>query len=232
MRFKFLDRNIFWLILASVTFTSSLFITYFFSSPSLGLVGNMFTWIAGVINTIGILGIFLIMVLEYIIAPIPSELVLPFSGWLIAKGKFHFLPVILASTAASYFGSMLLYFIGAKGGRTFIEKYGKYFFLSEQHLESAENLFAKYGHFIIFAGRMLPGIRTIVSFPAGLVYMDKIKFSIYTIAGSLLWNCGLIGVGFLLGENWMKVSHIISHFEIPLLLTAVVILLWILYKKP
>lgn len=228
---SYLERHLFWVFLGGLIFSISLLLIYLYGSPNTDMVGGLFTWIAKVINKIGLLGIFFIMLLEYIIAPIPSELVLPFSGWLIAQEQFSLFSIIIATTIASYIGSMILYYLGEKGGRTFIEKYGKYILVDQQDLQSAENLFEQYGNIIIFAGRMLPGIRTIVSFPAGLAYMDKARFSLYTLAGSLIWNCSLIGIGMLLRENWIRVSQIISQIEIPILLTAGIFLLWFIYNK-
>lgn len=221
-----LEYKSFWIILTVLTFVISLLITLQLGSPSVGFIGGAFSWIAAIIDNIGYVGIFLVMVIEYLIAPIPSEMVLPFAGFLVSQNEFSLVLVTISATLASLIGSFLLYFIGAKGGRTFIEKYGKYFLLSENHLNSAENLFTKYGGFIVFAGRMLPGIRTLVSFPAGVGKMNKLKFSLYTLLGSLIWNLGLIWIGMLLGTKWGLVSQFLSEIEIPLLAAAFIIFVW------
>lgn len=227
---KLLEYKSFWFLLTFVTFVISLIITLQMGSPSIGLIGGAFSWIAEVLDKIGYIGIFFVMLLEYIIAPIPSEMILPFAGFLVSKDQFYLPLVLFSATFASLAGSLLLYFIGDKGGRKFIEKYGKYFLLDENHLHSAEKLFAKYGGLVVFACRLLPGIRTIVSFPAGVGKMNKIKFSLYTLLGSFLWNFSLIWIGILLGDNWGLVSDLLSKIEIPILSATVVVFLWFIQK--
>lgn len=227
---KLLEYKSFWFFLTFVTFVISLVITLQMGSPSIGLIRVAFSWIRQIIDKIGYIGIFSVMMLEYIVAPIPSEMILPFAGFLVSTGQLSLFLVALSATSASLAGSLLLYYIGAKGGRKFIEKYGKYFLLNENHLHSAEKLFAKYGGLVVFASRMLPGIRTLVSFPAGVGKMNKMKFSLYTLLGSFLWNFSLIWIGILLGRNWGLVSSLLSKIEIPILSATVVVFLWFIQK--
>lgn len=227
---KILEYKSFWLFLTFLTFVISLIITFQMGSPSIGLIGGAFSWIRKMTRKIGYIGIFFVMFLEYIIAPIPSEMILPFAGVLISDGQLYLPLVLFSSTSASLVGSLLLYFIGDKGGRKFIEKYGKYLLLDENHLHSAEKLFAKHGGLVVFVCRMLPGIRTLVSFPAGVGKMNKIKFSLYTLLGSFLWNFSLIWVGILLGANWRLVTNLLSQFEIPILSATFVVFLWFIQK--
>lgn len=158
-------------------------------------------------------GIFLLMVLESMVFPVPSEAVMPFAGFGIYDGQFTFTGVIIASTLGSIVGSLASYAMGFYGGKPFIKKFGKYLLLDVHDLEMTERFFAKRGELTIFVSRFIPVIRHLISIPAGLGKMNLWKFSIYTILGAGLWNSFLTYVGFKLKENWqevMKYSHTID----------------------
>ena len=158
-------------------------------------------------------GIFLLMVLESMVFPGPSESVMPFAGFLIVDGQFTFTGVIIASTLGSITGSLISYAIGFYGGRPFINKFGKFLLLDVHDLEITERFFSKSGELTIFIARFIPVIRHLISIPAGLGKMNLWKFILYTMIGAGLWNSFLTYVGFKLKANWqevMKYSHTID----------------------
>lgn len=158
-------------------------------------------------------GVFVLMVLESMVFPIPSEAVMPFAGFLIVTGQFTFTGVIIASTLGSIVGSLASYAMGFYGGKPFIKRFGKYLLLDAHDLEITERFFAKRGDLTIFISRFIPIIRHLISIPAGLGKMNLWKFVIYTILGAGLWNSFLAYVGYKLKENWsevMKYSHTID----------------------
>lgn len=191
-------------------------------------------WIAEtavmIIGTTGYPGIFLLMVLESMVFPVPSEAVMPFAGFLIVDGQFTFTGVIVASTLGSIVGSLLSYAIGYYGGKPFIHRFGKYLLLNNHHLEISQRFFDKHGQITILISRFIPVVRHLISIPAGFGKMNLITFSVYTIIGAGLWNAFLTYVGFKLKSNWaevMKYSHIIDLVVVGILGVAA---LYYLYK--
>lgn len=184
-------------------------------------------------------GIFLLMVLESMVFPVPSEAVMPFAGFLIVDGQFTFTGVIIASTLGSIVGSLLSYAMGFYGGKPFIKRFGKYLLLDVHDLEITEKFFAKRGELTIFIARFVPVIRHLISIPAGLGKMRLGKFIIYTTLGAGLWNSFLAYVGFKLKENWtevMKYSHTIDILVVAILGLAFLYYAYKIYlnltKKP
>jgi len=165
-------------------------------------------------------GIFLLMVLESMVFPIPSEAVMPFAGFLIVDGQFTFTGVIIASTLGSIVGSLISYAMGYYGGIPFIKRFGKYLLLDTHDLQITERFFAKHGELTIFISRFIPVIRHLISIPAGLGKMNLWKFTIYTILGAGMWNSFLTYVGYKLKSNWTEVmtySHIIDIVVVAIL---------------
>ena len=153
----------------------------------------------------GYWGVFLFMVLESMVFPIPSELVMPLAGFLVQQGKMQFWTVSLVASMASVAGSLLSYEIGRYGGKPFIERYGKYFFLNQRHLDWTHAWFEKHGVSTIFVARLLPVVRHLISIPAGAAKMPLAPFVALTFAGALVWNTFLLWVGVQLGANWQSV---------------------------
>ncbi len=145
---------------------------------------SIIVFITSIISSLGYPGIFLLMVAESAMIPIPSEIIMTFSGFLVATNKLTFLEVVLAGSFGNLIGSIITYYIGIKVGRPIVIKYGKYIFFKESHLKFTEKLVEKIGDKLSFIGRLLPGIRTYVSLPLGIAKADLIKFSIYTLVGS------------------------------------------------
>jgi membrane protein DedA with SNARE-associated domain len=165
------------------------------------------------IKKIGYSGIFLLMTMESMVFPVPSEAVMPFAGFLIFEGKITFGGAIVFSTAGSIIGSLISYWMGAKGGRPFIDKFGKYLLLDRSDLEFTERFFTKYGSVTIFVSRFIPVVRHLISIPAGTGRMRLLPFMVYTVIGAGLWNTILTVIGYYLRQNWdevMKYSHIID----------------------
>lgn len=160
-----------------------------------------------VISATGYFGVFFLMVLESMIFPIPSELVMPFAGFLAAQGELNLALVCVFATLGSIVGSGISYLAGMYGGNALVLKYGKYFLLDEKDLMKTESWFSKKGEKTIFIGRLIPVVRHLISIPAGIGKMNFKKFCIYTISGALIWNSFLAYLGYILGQNWDKVRH-------------------------
>ena len=186
--------------------------------------------ITSIITTMSYPGIFFLMILESALIPIPSEIIMPFSGFLASTGKLNYIGVVLAGSFGNLVGSILTYYLGINVGRKVILKYGKYIFFKKEHLELTENLFNKYGDRVSFVGRLLPGIRTYVSLPAGIGKTKFTKFVIYTLAGSLIWNSMLTYVGMKLGSNWKNIDKYSIYLDIAAVLAIAVFLIWFIYN--
>jgi membrane protein DedA with SNARE-associated domain len=165
------------------------------------------TFAVNTISALGYFGVFFLMMLESMVFPIPSELVMPFAGFLAAKGEFSLALVILFSSLGSIAGSLLSYYIGKYGGEKAVIKYGRYMLLDETDLKKTEAWFKKSGEKTIFIGRLIPVVRHLISIPAGIGKMDLKKFCIYTLIGATLWNSILAYLGYVLGKNWDKVRQ-------------------------
>ena len=159
-------------------------------------------FIVATISALGYGGIVLLMAIESACIPLPSEIIMPFSGYLVSTGELNLWGVAIAGAIGCVVGSLVAYWVGMYGGRPFIEKYGRYILLSRHDLDIADRWFAKYGEVIVFVSRLLPAIRTFIAFPAGVARMNLTRFVIYTFAGSLPWCLALAYVGQKLGEQW------------------------------
>ena len=167
-----------------------------------------------VISSVGYAGIFIAMAIESACIPLPSEIIMPFSGYLVYKGEFSLFLVSMSGALGCVVGSIIAYYAGLKGGRPFALKYGKYLLISENDLLIAERWFDKYGEAAIFFSRLLPVIRTFISLPAGIAGMEVKKFIIYTFIGSLPWCYLLALIGKKLGENWNTLGGYFHKFDI------------------
>jgi membrane protein DedA with SNARE-associated domain len=182
-----------------------------------------------VISSIGYFGVFFLMCLESMIFPMPSELVMPFAGFLISSGEMKFALVVLSATLGSVVGSLLSYYLGRYGGNRFVLRYGKYFLMNEEHLKDTERWFSKKGEITILIGRFIPVVRHVISIPAGIGKMNIKKFMLYTIIGAGIWNSFLAYVGLVLGNNWEKIkqySDYISWTVLVIILIGGIYFLW------
>ena len=170
-------------------------------------------FIVATISTLGYGGVVLLIAIESACIPLPSEVIMPFSGYLVYTGQFNLWIVTVAGAFGCVLGSLLAYWVGMRGGRPLIEKYGRYILISRHDLDLADRWFAHYGEAIVFISRLLPAIRTFIAFPAGVARMNLKKFVIYTFAGSLPWCFGLAYAGQKLGEQWDKNPLLKSWFH-------------------
>lgn len=194
------------------------------------MVSLILAWLASIIihliSNTGYLGVFFLMVLESACIPIPSEIIMPFSGFLIWQGEFNFFAAVIWGALGNLAGSITAYYVGYYGGRAVIEKYGKYILMSHHDLDASDRWFAKYGQGIVFFGRLLPVIRTFISLPAGIAKMDFKKFCAYTFLGALFWSGFLAYIGYIMGENWEQIRDYFHKFDILIGVLLIVGAVW------
>jgi membrane protein DedA with SNARE-associated domain len=170
------------------------------------MIEKIISWLAGIIIAVisagGYAGVVLLMAIESACIPLPSEIIMPFAGYLVHTGRFQLLWAATAGALGCNLGSVIAYEIGCYGGRPLVEKYGRYIWLSRHDLEMAERFFNRFGSAAVFIGRLLPVIRTFIALPAGLARMPRLRFHVYTFLGSWPWCFGLAWVGMKLGEQW------------------------------
>jgi len=213
-----------------VFFATSVFLAYFaeVDFPSTGISIRTLNLVISTIRRIGYVGIFILMTLESCGVPIPSEIIMPFSGYLVYLGYMNFWMVVLVGSLANLAGSVLAYWIGLRG-RSFLDRYGKYLLIRKHHLEFAERLFERYGSLIVFLGRNMPVVRTYISFPAGISRMNFVKFCVLTFLGSIPWNIFLTYLGIVLGERWSSVVTFFEKLDVIIILTGIVTVIYLLF---
>jgi membrane protein DedA with SNARE-associated domain len=176
----------------------------------------------------------LLMAIESACIPLPSEIIMPLAGWMLVKdrglGWEWLLLAAFSGALGNLIGSLLAYYVGAYGGRPLIDRFGRYILISHHDLDLAERWFTKYGNWAIFFSRVLPVVRTFISFPAGLARMNVWKFSLYTFVGSLPWSLGLAWAGFVLGENWERIRDWMRPADIPILIVVLVLIGLYVYR--
>ncbi|WP_321421283.1 DedA family protein [uncultured Methanobacterium sp.] len=182
------------------------------------------------IEILGYWGVFLGMTLESACIPLPSEIIMPFAGFVVYEGKMSLIGITIVGALGNLFGSLIAYFIGFKGGRPFLEKYGKYIFITHKRLEMADNWFEKYGHEAVLISRVLPIMRTFISLPAGIAHMDLKKFITYTFLGSLPW-CFVLGyIGYQLGPRWDLIRGYFHILDVIVIMGIIGVLFYLLYR--
>lgn len=182
------------------------------------------------ISQLGYAGIFFLMMLESMIFPVPSELVMPFAGFLVAQGSFNGFLVILTSTLGSITGSLIFYYIGKTGGYTLVQRYGKYVLVDTEDIKKTEAWFNKRGDLTIFLARLIPVVRHLISLIAGIGNMNVKKFTIYTILGAALWNGILTYLGLYLGQHWNDVSQYLEGLDILIIILLILGCLYFVYR--
>ncbi|AFD00717.1 putative membrane-associated protein [Methanocella conradii HZ254] len=188
------------------------------------------TYITDFISAIGYVGIFILMTLESACMPVPSEIVMPFSGFAVQRGELNFFLVGLAGSMGCLAGSVLSYVVGYYGGRPLLEKYGKYVLINEHEIRMADRWFNRYGDKVVFIARLLPIVRTFISLPAGVARMDFKKFSVYSFVGSVPWCFALAYAGVVLGESWTMLEGYWIYFDIATMLGVAGVLAYFGYK--
>jgi membrane protein DedA with SNARE-associated domain len=185
-------------------------------------------FIIATISASGYLGVMLLMAIESACIPLPSEIIMPFAGYLAHAGRLTLIGVAVAGAIGCNVGSALAYWVGAAGGRPFIAKYGRFVLLDQRDLARAEHFFARYGSITVFVGRLLPIVRTFIALPAGIARMSQVRFHVYTFLGSLPWCYSLAYVGMKLGEAWdtdprFKAAFHRYHLVVEALILAVIV---------
>lgn len=191
------------------------------------LIGMLAGFVIAAISRWQYVGIAVLMGAESACIPLPSEITLPFAGYLVSTGVLTLWLVALAGALGCVVGSWLAYALGAWGGRPLVERYGKYLLVSKHDLDLADRWFQRHGDITIFVGRLLPVVRTFIAFPAGVARMPLWRFTIYTFIGSLIWCWGLAWIGLKLGQHWDTLGAYFHRFDV--LVIAVVLLGAILY---
>jgi len=195
-------------------------------------------------GSVGYLGVMLAMAIESAMIPLPSELILPMAGWMVSDpakiepitgAPWNFWVVVVVATVGNTLGSLVSYAIGAYGGRPFLERYGRYLLIRPHEIEIADQFFAHHGAVTVFVGRLLPVVRTFISFPAGVARMPVAKFVVYSTAGAFPWSIALVFAGTKLGENWEQIRHLLQPFDMAILALVIVlfaVLLWLRLGRP
>jgi membrane protein DedA with SNARE-associated domain len=174
------------------------------------IIAGLSSLIVATISTLGYPGVVLMMAIESACIPLPSEVIMPFSGYLVATGRFGLNMVAIAGAVGCLLGSYVAYYVGTNGGRRFIERYGRYVLIAPHELEIADRFFLRWGSHAVFWSRMLPVVRTFIAFPAGVSRMNLLPFTIYTLIGSYLWCLMLAYAGMKLGQHW---DHLAPWFH-------------------
>lgn len=194
-----------------------------------GIVDFVSQLAINLIEYLGLWGVFFGMLIESACIPLPSEVIMPFAGYVVWEGQMTLLGITIAGVLGNLAGSWISYFVGLKGGRPFLEKYGKYVLISHRKLDLAHAWFERYGHEAVFISRMLPIVRTFISLPAGIAEMDFKKFTIYTFLGCIPWVLFLGYVGIMLGPHWEQIRNYFHILDIFVGIGIVAVVVYIIY---
>lgn len=190
----------------------------------------MTEWILNIIAAGGYVGIFFLMALENIFPPIPSELIMGLGGINVANGRMEFWPLLVAGSLGSTAGNYVWYMIGRSFGyqrlRPFVDRWGRWLTLEWEDVEQMNAFFRRHGHWVVFAVRFSPLLRTLISLPAGLAHMGRVKFLVYTLAGTTIWNIMLIGAGYYLGTNFDELERFTGPVALLTGLAMVAVYVW------
>jgi membrane protein DedA with SNARE-associated domain len=191
-------------------------------------------------GAVGYVGVMVAMAIESAMVPLPSELILPFAGFQVSNpaaiepltnGRWSFWIVVVVATVGNTLGSLIAYAIGAYGGRPFLERYGRYLLIRPHEIEAADHFFARYGAATVFFGRLLPIVRTFISFPAGVTRMPLRKFVAYSTAGAFPWSIALVWAGEQLGVRWTDIRHALQPFDLAIAVGVVILFLGLLWWR-
>jgi membrane protein DedA with SNARE-associated domain len=192
-------------------------------------------WVTGVIETLGYPGLTVLVALENVFPPIPSEIILPLAGFLVGQNRFSFLLVLIATTLGSLIGALILYAVGLAIGQrrvtSLVQRFGHWALLTPDDLTRAENWFDRYGPIAVFTGRLLPVVRSLVSIPAGYRRMPLGQFLLLTGCGSALWNGALVGLGWALGENWHVIEEYVGWLQYIVIAVVAVLVLRFVWQR-
>jgi membrane protein DedA with SNARE-associated domain len=201
------------------------------------LISAVAAWIVEVSSGAGYLGVVLLMAIESACTPLPSEVIMPFAGYLVSTGQFSLIGAATAGALGCNLGSTVAYYVAATGGRAALERWGTYVLVRPHEIAGAERFFARYGAITVFVGRLLPVVRAFIAFPAGLARMPMLKFQIYTFLGSWPWCFGLAYIGSVLGARWnsnptfRKFFHDFDGVAAALVLAGFVWFVWVRWRE-
>jgi len=177
------------------------------------LLSSLSAFIIATISALGYSGVILMMAIESACIPLPSEVIMPFSGYLVSTGRFSLQMVAIAGAVGCLLGSYVAYYVGASSGRWFLLRYGRWVLIAPHEIEIADKFFARWGAPAVFFSRLLPVVRTFIAFPAGVARMRMLPFTIYTLAGSYLWCLILAYAGMQLGQHWNTLGPYFHRFD-------------------
>ena len=190
----------------------------------------VFLFIKSLIAFAGYGGIVILMGIESACIPLPSELIMPFAGYLVFQGTMKLVWVATAGAIGCNVGSLIAYEIGCYGGRPLVERYGRWILMGRRELDVADRFFARWGYLAVFVGRLLPVIRTFIALPAGIARMPRVRFHVYTFLGSWPWCFGLAWLGMKLGENWRVIGKYLHKFDVVIVVVLVVGIVWFIWS--
>lgn len=195
---------------------------------------SLLDFIQNVYDTLGWPGVILLMAIESACIPLPSELIMPLAGWFLGSDKGYGLAWVFflgfLGALGNLLGSLVAYYVGAKGGRPLLDRYGKYLLISRHELDLADRWFTKYGERVALFSRLLPVVRTFISLPAGISRMNLVKFSIFTFLGAYPFSLGLAYGGYKLGEHWEDLRNAMRPFDIPIIIAIVLLVAWYVWR--
>jgi membrane protein DedA with SNARE-associated domain len=198
------------------------------------IIDFLLPYITGLITAISYPGVALLMAIESACIPLPSEIIMPFAGYVVYQGKMNLFLVATAGAIGCNIGSAVAYWIGAYGGRPLVEKFGRYVLMSQRDLDRVEHYFQKYGAVTVLIGRLLPVVRTFIALPAGIARMPQLRFHIYTFLGSWPWCFALAYVGMKAGASWndpnSRLKHILHKADAAVLLVIVTLVAWFVWS--
>ncbi len=199
-----------------------------------GIENHILELVRQVYDTIGWVGVVGLMAIESALIPLPSEITMPLAGWMLVQEKGYGFGLLLfaglCGAVGNVIGSLVAYWLGAWGGRPLLERYGRYIFIDMRDLERADRWFTEHGEATVFFSRLLPVVRTFISFPAGVSRMNLTRFNVYTFVGAYLWSLGLAYGGYVLGQNWEEVRAVMRPFDLPIGLLIVGLVGWYVYR--
>jgi membrane protein DedA with SNARE-associated domain len=195
-----------------------------------GIENALGSFVISTLDTLGYLGIVLLMAIESACIPLPSEVIMPFSGFLVAQGRFTLWGAALAGAAGCTLGSTIAYVVGAIGGRPLALRYGKFVLLSVHDIDVADHWFARFGEVTVFFTRLMPFVRTFISLPAGVARMPFLRFLAYSFVGSLIWSAFLTFVGMQLGAHWEDLKPIFQKFDVVFVTLVVLLIAFYIYR--
>jgi membrane protein DedA with SNARE-associated domain len=194
------------------------------------ILAAVFSFISSLIAVAGYGGIVILMAIESACIPLPSELIMPFAGYLVYEGAMNLFWVATAGAVGCNLGSLIAYEIGFHGGRPLVERYGRWILMGRRELDWADRFFVRWGYLAVFIGRLLPVIRTFIALPAGIARMPRVRFHLYTFLGSWPWCFALAWFGMKLGENWRSVGKYLHKLDAVILVALVVGIVWFVWS--